>query len=460
MTTRPEVEPLEDRLVLRGYQQINLVGYKPGMAARVDPKLNGWGLDHAPDGPFCVADTATGVATFYDAQGHLLPLRITIPAAPGQPLGRVGSPTGVVYNLTSDFVISAHGRSAPATFLFDTLDGLICGWNRDVDAKHAIVLVDNSAEAPYPASYTGLALAKNSHGQNVLYTADGGLGPTTSNNRVDMFDGHLHSLGSFTDPAVATQYPGNTAFQVEDVGDRLFVTFGGFVGPFGGVVDVFDTDGNLLTPHHFAANTGNAGGTEVGRLENPWGIVQAPADFGAFSNDLLIGNVEGDGNINAFDPSTGAFLGRLTHPDGTPIAIPGLWDLAFGGGNEVNGRTNQLFFTAGVNAVTFTGNGLFGVIQAAGDGGPLRPARPRWRSRPSDEGTPRIPVGRRVSRPRRRRPDRPWHRSRRRFNPPPRTIGSRPAEAAVRCPRASMTARSQPPTSRRIPRLSRVTVTG
>ena len=43
-------------------------------------------LAYAPDGPFCVANTATGTATFYDAQGKPLPLVVTIPAAPGQPL--------------------------------------------------------------------------------------------------------------------------------------------------------------------------------------------------------------------------------------------------------------------------------------------------------------------------------------------------------------------------------------
>jgi hypothetical protein len=85
------------------------------------------------------------------------------------------------------------------------------------------------------------------------------------------------------------------------------------------VVDVFDTDGHLLTPHHFAANAPGAG-----PLENPWGIVQAPSHFGKFSNDLLIGNVEGAGNINAFDPTTGAYLGQLQHPNGTPVAIIGL----------------------------------------------------------------------------------------------------------------------------------------
>jgi hypothetical protein len=129
-------------------------------------------------------------------------------------------------------------------------------------------------------------------------------------------------------------------------------------------VDIFDTDGHLLTPNHFAANAPG------GPLENPWGIVQAPADFGAFSNDILIGNVEGDGNINAFDPATGAFLGQLRHPNGTPIAIPGLWDLTFGGDSPANGLTKQLYFDAGPNVPNPAGNGLFGRIIAAeqGDG--------------------------------------------------------------------------------------------
>src|SRR5262249_27718055 len=233
------------------------------------------------------------------------------------PLGPVGSPTGVVYNPTSDFVIAANGRSAPARFIFDTLDGLICGWNPAVDPTHALVVVDNSRERPHMASYNGLALTKNRRGQNMLYAADSGLSPTRSNNRIDMFNGRFRRRGSFTDPSVATQFPGNTAFQVEDLGGRLFVTFGGFTAPFGGVVDVFDTDGQLLTPNHFAANAPGQG-----PLVNPWAIVQAPADFGIFSNDLLIGNVE-DGRINAFDPGTGRFLGSMLRPDGTPVVIPG-----------------------------------------------------------------------------------------------------------------------------------------
>jgi uncharacterized protein (TIGR03118 family) len=354
--------------VENGYQQINLSGFQPGMGRFTDPNLNGWGMDHTPDGPFAVANTSTGTITFYDAQGRPLPTVITVPAAPGQPVFPIGSPTGLVYNPTSDFVISALGKSAPATFLIDTLDGLICGWNPTVDPNNAIIIVDNSAEAPFAASYTGLTLGRDSLGQIILYAADSGGGPDISNDRIDMFDGQFHSRGSFTDPKVATQYPGNTVFQVENEEGKLFVTFAGFTPPFGGVVDIFDMDGHLLTPEHFAANAPGAG-----PLENPWGIVQAPSDFGRFSNDLLIGNVEGDGNINAFDPISGRFLGQLKHPDGTLIAITGLWDLEFGGGKPANGSTNNLYFDAGFNAADPAGNGLFGMIVAA-------------RKKPGDDG--------------------------------------------------------------------------
>ena len=139
-------------------------------------------------------------------------------------------------------------------------------------------------------------------------------------------------------------------------------------------MDVFNTDGKLLTPNHFAAN-----GPGAGPLQNPWGIVQAPANFGAYSNDLLIGNVAGAGNINVFDPATGAYLGQLDQPDGTPIAITGLWDLEFGDGTPHGGKTNQLFFDAGPNAPGVSINGLFGVIQAAGDQGGKGGGDPRAR---------------------------------------------------------------------------------
>jgi uncharacterized protein (TIGR03118 family) len=375
---RLELEQLEDRALLSaGYQQMNLVGFQPGMAHYTDPQLNGWGLAFAPTGPFWVADTATGVSTVYNHQGQPQSLVVTIPG---------GLPTGIVYNPSSDFLISKNGQTAPALFIFDTIGGTISGWNPAVDPTNAVVMVDNSKE-PIPAAYFGIVIAQNSQGHNVLYAAD------ANNDRIDMFDGGLNSLGSFADPSVATQLPGYVAYQVENVNNQLFVTYVSFgAAPFGGVVDVFDTAGNLLTPNHFAINQPGAG-----PLYNPWGITQAPANFGVFSNDILIGNVE-NGKINAFDPNTGAFLGTMTQPDGTPIVIPGLWDLAFGAGSPANGKTNELFFTAGPNAVNFAGNGLFGVIHAAGQGSGQAPgassaaALPSSVSSLSGNGSEQVPL--------------------------------------------------------------------
>jgi uncharacterized protein (TIGR03118 family) len=84
----------------------------------------------------------------------------------------------------------------------------------------------------------------------------------------------------------------------------------------------------------------------------------APANFGGFSNDLLVGNF-GDGTINAFDPNTGAMAGQVSNADGTPLIIPGLWALTFGNGGR-GGLTNVLYFTAGPEDET---HGLFGSLQ-------------------------------------------------------------------------------------------------
>jgi uncharacterized protein (TIGR03118 family) len=349
--------------LLSGYQQTNLVGYQPGLAHFTDPNLNGWGMVSMPDGSFVVANAfSTGLATFYDRSGHVLPQTITVPASADQPFGPVGHPTGVVYNPTSDFVITENGKSAPARLIFDSIDGTISGWNPAVDPTHAIRMVDTFADG-HPAVYTGLEMAQNSQGQNVLYATD------IINNRVEMLVGSFNATPTyFTDPNATSVDPGFGAWSVQAVNGELFVTFANpfspISGPHGGVVDVFDTDGHLLTPNHFAANAPGAG-----PLENPWGITQAPANFGAYSNDLLIGNVAGAGNINVYDPATFAYLGQLDRPDGTPIAITGLWDLEFGDGTPDSGKTNQLFFDAGPNAPGVSINGLFGVIRAAGDQG-------------------------------------------------------------------------------------------
>ena len=338
------------------YEQKNLVSNQTGMAIRTDAQLiNGWGLAFFPHGPFWVADEGTGVSTVYGPHDRPIPLVVTIPPAPGQPLG---SPTGMIANPTSKFVISKNGKSGPALFIFDTGDGTISGWNPDVDPNNAVIMVDYSAakpNRPLPAGYTGLAIGQNSHQQDIIYAAD------FNNGDIDMFDGNFHFLGSFTDPAPPLDV---YVYGVQNINGKLFAAFASYTPQSGGAVAIFDTDGNLL--RRFTYNDSR------GPLQAPWGIALAPANFGVFSNALLIGNVQGDhvhegGKINAFDLNTGAWLGHMLDVDHNPIEIGGLWALAFGTDKHANGKTNELFFTAGPtfppHADEYT-DGLFGVIVA------------------------------------------------------------------------------------------------
>jgi uncharacterized protein (TIGR03118 family) len=212
-------------------------------------------------------------------------------------------------------------------------------------------MVDNSAKAPFPASYTALALAHNSHGQRVLYAADSGSGPTTSNNEIAMYDGDLKSIGNFGDPAAPSTM---TVFGVQNVGGEIYVTYAAFTPLNGGVVDVFHPDGQFL--RRFAANG------PAGPLEEPWAVVRAPDEFGRFGNALLVGNF-GDGRINAYR-ATGVFLGQLQDHSGSPISSGlGLWALVFRpiGANRDDGPA--LFFASGVNNET---DGLFGTVAPEG----------------------------------------------------------------------------------------------
>jgi uncharacterized protein (TIGR03118 family) len=103
-------------------------------------------------------------------------------------------------------------------------------------------------------------------------------------------------------------------------------------------------------------------------LNSPWGLAIAPGNFGAFSNDLLVGNF-GDGRINAFDPGNGAFLGTLNDAMGNPITIQGLWGLRVGNGGN-GGNPNFVYFAAGIPGMgEIEDHGLFGSISAVPDSG-------------------------------------------------------------------------------------------
>jgi uncharacterized protein (TIGR03118 family) len=329
------------------YERTDLVSNQPGVAPTTDPRLvNAWGLVALPTSPWWVSDNGTGFSTLYNGAGLQTPLFVTIPPATAEPAGTLGTPTGIVGNISTnptDFTITENGRSARSIFIFVTLDGTISGWNPAIGGatglSHATLAVDRSSAG---AVYTGLAIATNQEGQTFLYAADGG-----PNRRVDMFDGSFNLVKSFDDPALPK---GFTPYGIQTLNGNIWVTFTALNKAQGGFVDVFDTEGNLVK--HFAVH---------GPLHSPWGIALAPADFGPMSNAILISNNVSRGRINAFNPATGQFLGPLRDANGKAIEVDNIWALQFGhdAAANANGAHNQLFFTAGPNSYA---NGLFGVI--------------------------------------------------------------------------------------------------
>lgn len=337
--------------IARGsYQQTNLVSDIPGMAQHFDAHLkNPWGISAGGTTPMWVADNNAGVTTLYDGAGHA----IQAPASQGggqfvvvipQPDGSDGgAPTGTVFN-------GASSEFNGDRFLFATEDGTIAGWNPAVNFHRARIEVDRST-AGEGAVYKGLAIGNNGVADHI-YASNFRFGT------VEVFDTNYQMVtlaGSFTDPEIPA---GFAPFGIQNLGGVLYVTYAkqdaakhdDEKGPGNGFVDAYDLNGHLL-------QRVASGGT----LNSPWGLAIAPAGFGNFHDDLLVGDF-GDGRINAFDLRTGTFRGQLKSETSAPIDIPGLWGLRFGNGS-FSAPTSTLYFAAGINDEA---DGLFGSIVNVG----------------------------------------------------------------------------------------------
>jgi uncharacterized protein (TIGR03118 family) len=312
------------------YQVTNLVSSQEGVTKRPpDPLLvNASGIVNPPGGPFWISDNMSGWSTLYAANGAKVPLNVLIPTAGGD---GPGTPTGIVFNGSSDFKI----RGSSAVFLFATLDGTISGWVPSVNKDVAMVAVTKAG-----GSYTGLAISSKASG-NVLLAVD------NANNEVDIYDGTFKLVKSFTDPTIPA---GFAPFGVQDFGGLVYVSFASSSGAAGGFIDIYSESGELLKRL-----------VQGAPLNQPWGFAVAPKNFGEFSNTLLVTNNTNTGTINAFNAITGQFVGTLKDVNGNAIQIDQLWGIIFGGGTAADGATDQLFFTAGPDNNLV---GLFGVITA------------------------------------------------------------------------------------------------
>jgi len=315
---------------LAQYQLTNLVSNQAKTAKFMDPlQVNGWGLARSSGSPFWVSDQGSGWSTLYTGKGVKEGLEVLIPSASG---AGPGQPTGIVFNgSTSEFQV----QGSKADFLFATLDGTISGWAPGANPNDAIIAVNNSKAG---ASYTGLAVTNRPSG-NLLYAAN------LVQNVVEVYDGSFNLVNSFTDSTLPAGY---VPFGIQDIGGLVYVAFAQADEAPGGYIDIFQEDGTFV--RQLAAGA---------PLNQPWGFAVAPKNFGALSNTLLVSNNTNSGTINAFNLETGQFVGTVKDTSGKDIVIDQLWGIEFGGGAANNGKTNQLFFTAGpYNNLA----GTFGVI--------------------------------------------------------------------------------------------------
>jgi uncharacterized protein (TIGR03118 family) len=268
-------------------------------------------------------------------------------AIPTLGAGPAQGPTGQVSNQNpspSSFPVGNGGNGGSAHFIFANLNGTISAWDTGSTAFTQVTTPG--------ANYSGLAINQAS---TQLYAANqAGAGS------INVFNSSFAPVnlgaGAFATPA-AIGALNLVPFNAQDIAGKVYVTY----APSGvpaqqaatagmGAVAVFDESGNLLQ-------------TIVGgQLAAPWGVTLAPASFGAFGGDLLVGNFSFVASeINAFDPTTGMFEGMIPVDPGSGNTPGGLWSLQFGVGG-MDGDPNTLYFTDGINGER---DGLFAALSVA-----------------------------------------------------------------------------------------------
>ena len=330
------------------YVQTNLVSDIPGLATITDPSLiNPWGISRSPTSPFWVSNQGTSNSTLYAVTGNgtnVAKVNVNPP-----PNAFVGIPTTAPPAGADRSGQQHQHRLVP------------------VDARHAHLILPFHLRQPEWHHFglgggpefdrrgddPGCRLHRPRHQR--------GTGPPVrrqqrrqAHRRIQQFVRSGRLPGAFTDPDLPA---GFVPFNVQNIGGKVYVTYAPpgraaeiAATPGLGVVDVFDENGGSLQ----RLVTG-------GQLAAPWGVALAPAGFGQFGGDLLVGNFSFVASeINAFDPVTGAFQGTIPIDVGAGNTPGGLWALIFGSGAGNGGDANALYFNDGINGEL---NGLFAALQ-------------------------------------------------------------------------------------------------
>jgi len=334
--------------------QTNLVSDLAGLnAAITEPELvNPWGISHTATSPIWTSNQGTSTATLFGVTAGNNVMKVAPAGTNGNiaipPPGGPG-PTGQVANTnTSSFPVGNGGDGASAHFIFANLNGTISAWDMGQNAFTQVTTPN--------AVYTGLAI---NQAQTRLYAANG-----AGSGSIDVFSGSFSpvNLGPNAFVTPPGQVPtGFVPFNVQNINGNVYVTYAPSgrpaqttATPGMGAVAIFDENGTFLR----MAAVG-------GPLAAPWGLALAPAGFGPFGGDLLVGNFSFSlmaNDIDVFD-SNGNFVGTIPINVGVGNTKGGLWSLGFGTGLGMNGSPDTLFFTDGIDGET---HGLLGAINVPG----------------------------------------------------------------------------------------------
>ncbi|AFY92654.1 TIGR03118 family protein [Chamaesiphon minutus] len=384
---------LNSKLSGNSYVRKNLVANK----AEYNPEIlepgfiHGWGLSHRPSGVgghFWVVGNGSAISYQFVGDVNGTPLfqdEIAYMAVPPSANGDKASPTGTVFNGSSNFVITQDAPNGPITaptkFFFSTINGEIHAWTERKKADgtfdwplESMPVIDRAAQG---SQYFGLAVDKAG---DHLYAVDVSLRHT-----IDVFDGNFNDITStvgFVNPfdggdgvQVGDYAPFNIQTLVNKDGtESVFVTytttreappvnssiFFAEPPPPGAPLSStkfaeFDTKGNLIDVWE-----------DGDKLQAAWGIAYAPDNFGGLSDTLLVSSFA-DGTTTAFDPITKKAIDYLRDEEGKPLIVDGIWGTLFGNGASL-GDTDSFYFAAGPDAAK---DGVFGRLRW--DGSPLLP---------------------------------------------------------------------------------------
>src|SRR6478735_11755438 len=284
------------------FVQVNLVSDIPGLATITEPELvNPWGVSHSTTSPFWTSNQGTSTTTVFAVTDRTNVTKVT---ALNPPTGNIAipktatgpqGPTGQVANTnTSSFAVNNGGDGGSAFFIFANLNGTISAWDT---GPTAFIQVTTPG-----ANYSGLAI---NQAQTQLYAAN-----SAGSGSINVFNSSFAPVslgaGAFATPQAISAL-GLVPFNVQNINGNVYVTYApsGLAAQRGatsgqGALAVFTESGTLLQ-------------TLIGsQLAAPWGIALAPAGFGPFGGDLLVGNFSFlNSEINAFDPTTGVSLGTI-----------------------------------------------------------------------------------------------------------------------------------------------------